>query len=179
MAQLDRILRQYAAVRIRKTWKTPSKWFEEIIKLLLADTFVRNAFNEEVERFVFRYRTGGGKPDILIPVREGEKKATVWVIDTKHWEKDFYKALGSGKEKPTKYIAYVDKKNPKSRPLRKLIKLLRKSGIEKVSLHLVFIQRASGYHEPNIPELAKHYHKVIIIGLDKLLQILKQAAIVR
>ena len=101
MAQLDSILRRYALVKVRERWRAPSKWFEEFIKSLLADTFVKNSFDERVEDFVYRYKTGGRKPDMLIPIRKGHNKAIIWVVDTKHWERDFRKALGSGNERYT------------------------------------------------------------------------------
>jgi len=172
-AQLDDILKRYALVRMRKKWKSPSKWFEEIMKLLLIDVFVKNKFNRMVEEFLVNYKTGGRKADILIPIKKSDKEATLWVIDTKHWEKDYCKSVEKGYENIKKYIAYIDKNNRKSRLLWELIRLLKNMGIRKVRFQLVFIQRKSKSCSLNIPELKEYYEKIVVLGLKNISDILQ------
>jgi len=171
-AQLDHILRKYAVVKMRSKWKGPSKWFEEFMKILLIDIFVRNRFNEEVERFLLNYRTGGRKADIIIPVRVGNNEAVIWIVDTKHWEKDFCRSVWRSHEKTIKYIAYVDKNSKKSRQVWKLIELLENAGIEDVRFHLVFLQRKSKACKLDAPELRKYYEEVKVLGLKDVLRLL-------
>lgn len=172
-AQLDHILKRYSIVKMKKRWKGPSKWFEETIKLLLIDLFVKGRFrNKRVEKFLLNYKTGGRKADIIVPVRAEDDEAIIWIVDTKHWERDFCKAIGKGHERLTKYTAYVDKNNEKSRPVWKLIKLLEDIGIKRIKFHLVFIQRTSKSCNLEIPELKKYYDKVTVKGLNEISKLL-------
>ena len=175
-AQLDSILRRYAFVKIRKRWKSPSKWFEETMKLFLFDIFVRNRFNKGVEEFVISYRTGGRKADIIIPIRKDREEAILWIVDAKHWEKDCCKGIGKGLEKPKKYIAYVKRGNYRSRPVWKLVKLLKDAGIKRISFHLVFLQRKSNSCTLNIPELKEYYESVTVLGLKDVHNLLRETS---
>ena len=170
-AQLDSILRKYAFVKMR--WRNPSKWFEETMKLFLFDIFVRNKFNKEIEKFIINYKTGGRKADIIIPVKRNYKEAVLWIVDTKHWEKDYCKSVGKGLENPKKYIAYVKRDSYKSRPVWKLVKLLRDAGIKRMSFHLVFIQRKSRSCTLSIPELKRYYEDITVLGLKNVYNLLR------
>ena len=127
-----------------------------------------------MEEFLVNYKTGGRKADILIPIKKSDKEAILWVIDTKHWEKDYCKSVGKGRENVKKYIAYIDRNSKKSWLLWKLVKLLEATGIRKVRFQLVFIQRKGESCTLSISEFKKYYEKVIVLSLRDLSDILRQ-----
>ncbi len=142
-AFLHDLLDDYGIVSMRekKAWKKPSKWFEEVIKLLLIDTFVRNSFSGNVvEYLVKKYKTGGpNQEDIAIPIRKGGA-ADIYIIDTKLWKEDVCKTLTSGRECLSKYGHYVHS-TTKSTKLKKLEELVKREVKSINCYYLLFIQR--------------------------------------
>jgi len=130
-----------ALMREEKKWSKPSKWFEEVTKLLLVDTFVRGSFNTRIVKYLtYKYRTGGrGQEDIAIPIRRGNT-VDIYIIDTKLWKRDVCKALLSRKEPIAKYQKYIIPKN-KSKKLKKLEQLVKQDACHIDNYHLIFIQR--------------------------------------
>jgi len=90
--------------------------------MLLIDKFVYEKFDKEIVRYlIYEYKTGGpNQEDMSIPIKQGDDKISILIVDTKLRSTDICKSLGTTKEPYTKYEKYIDlDPNTKSKKLKK------------------------------------------------------------
>ena len=195
-AYLYTLLEEHAVAEMKERegrWKKPYTWFEEIVKLLLMNTYVRGSFSEVVVNYIVeKYETGGPcEEDIAIPIKLN-KKASMVIVDTKLRAVDIseellrntLKVLGEVEDARQRYVCgepgeyvwpddhlfkyewYVKSKSDKLEQLEELVS--REARI--VDYYLVFIQRV----EPNtdnverLNQLKQHYREIKILSLKGL-----------
>ena len=159
----------FTKLRYSRGWMTPFKWFEEMIKMLLIDKFVYGRFDREIVHYlIYEYKTGGPhKEDIAIPIKLDDK-INILIVDTKLWNTDISKLLGTTKEPYTKYGKYIDSAT-KSEKLKRLEMLIKDKEKESISdYYLIFIQRKKPCIRKTKTMKIKGYRDIIILSITDL-----------
>lgn len=180
----------------KNRWDDPATWFEEIVKVVLANVYVRNRFDDSVWKYLIdEYRTGGPcKEDIAIPLKRGDDVSIV-IVDTKLHEGDVCSSILAGtrsvlaevedarekyvcgkgregwpEEHLLKYEWYVKVKSEK---LERLVQLV--GGEDRVrDYYLVFVQRVRASSEcvDRLNSLVRYYKGVKVYSVEELVGLL-------
>lgn len=171
----EKFLKKYYKTKLKsiKGLRTPSSWFEELLKIL----FVRKFFpidllDQSLLENLIKRKTGGPyRPDfIYVKYKKKENELWIWIVDAKHWEEDFCKSLGKGRESYDKYYRYYREGICWKRKI--LEKLKQKNLNIRIGLLFITKEKPKSDCKEKLQVLEKIYERAKIISLEEAVNLL-------